>query len=74
MNACRHGFDPHTTLPEDLRDLCPVCPSCAWEARLPVAVRFVATHPHWGPWLSVIGLGLSVLAVILSVGCINGWG
>jgi hypothetical protein len=73
MTACRHGFDPDTTMPEHLREAMPVCPSCEWEARLPWPARFVATHPRWGPWISVFGLGLSIVALIMAVGCVNGW-
>lgn len=62
--ACRHGFDPDVMAGVGWKG---GCPSCEYENRLPQPVRFVAQHPHWGPWLTVFSLGLSVAAAALAI-------
>jgi hypothetical protein len=68
--VCRHGFDA-----QQMHGIgwSGGCPSCEWEARLPPPVRFIATHPHWGPWITAFSLVLSLIALILSLGVVERW-
>ena len=66
MKTCHHGFNPDTG--PGLW-----CPSCDAEEQMPWWEKFMFRHPMGGIWLSTVGVALSLIAVVMSLGVVMRW-